>query len=435
MQDRCNYLVPLHIGDFRILDHSQNIFNKIVLTSKRGFWIYDLKNSQLYISNGEEAFVIRDSRNISKQSKKVLNQEDYDYLVETIKKTIKAKDKGFSLKVNLRNGKWILISTVVIYDNDIPNKIIGFFEDVTTTVVRNIDANRYIEFLAYYVDVTKLPNKYHISEIIEERISRAKTVNSNFWIMFIEISELGIINELFGHTVGDKFLEAVSLEIKKKIPHEWILGRFGGDEFVIVTTCAKTEFIVNKSLELIDRFTKAWNVMGKTFFATINIGIAGYPEDRQNSSELLKNAEAALTQAKRNARESGKEQYEFYSTEITESILQRVELETEILKGIQKRQFFLVYQPKFSTDTHKVMGLEVLLRWNSNRGILTPDKFLSVAEESGLIYELNKLIIDTLCNDLRFLKEEGLDTKPIAINLSGKEFAFYNMVANLKEAL
>lgn len=435
MQDGSNSLVPLCIGNFRILEQPEDIFNEIVSTSKRGFWIYDLKNSQLYISNGKEAFTIRDKRNTSEQAKKVLNQEDYDYLVETIKEIVKAKDKGFSLKVNLRNGKWILISAVVIYDNNTPDKIIGFFEDVTAEVGWDINANRYIELLAYYDDVTKLPNKYYINEIIEERIERAKKVNSNFWIMFIEINELGMINELFGHRVGDKFLEAVSLEIKKKIPREWILGRFGGDEFVIVTTCAKKEFIVNKCLELIDSFTKAWNVMGKTFFANINIGIAGYPEDGKNFSELLKNAEAALTQAKKNAREFRKRQYEFYSTEITESILQRLELETEILEGIQKRQFFLVYQPKFSIDTHQVTGFEALLRWNSNGGILTPDKFLSVAEESGLIYELNKLIVDTLCSDLHFLKEEGLDTKPIAINLSGKEFAFYNMIANLREAL
>lgn len=435
MKNFSDCFVPFYLGDLKKVQSTDNISIERVLMSERGFLIYDFKNIHLYISNGEMALILNGKNSILKKLKKTLSQQDYRYLIRLIKEMVKRNRMGFSLNINLKNNRTVLISTMIVYKEGVPHTMLCIFEDQEIKLINDLKFNRNVKLLAYYDDVTGLPNRNYINEIIKNRMGKAQKLNSNFWIMFAEVSNFGFINELFGHATGDEFLKIASLEIKKAIPREWVVGRFGADEFVIITTSAEREVIIKKSLELIDKFATKWEVMGKTFFTNINIGIAGFPGDGDNVSELLKNAEAALTWAKKQAKELGKGQYEFYNSKIVEDILNRVELENEILKGIQKRQFFLVYQPKFSVNNLEVVGFEALLRWNSDKGVLTPDKFINIAEESGLIYELNKLVVEMLCNDVSLMKTKGLAAKTVAINLSGKEFALYNMVATLSESL
>jgi len=295
--------------------------------------------------------------------------------------------------------------------------------------------NRYVELIAYYDDVTGLPNRNYLREMLNERLQRSKESGSIFWLMFIEVSNFSYINELFGHTVGDEFLKSIAFEIKKFLPRDWTFSRFGGDEFVILTTSVQKSSVSIIAENLIERFSRAWNVMGKWLYANINIGISGYPQDGELAEILLKNAEIALTTAKKHGSDMGKSLYEFYAKSMSEEILKRIEIESEISRGIREKQFFMVYQPKISPDGSTVVGFEALLRWNSQKGILTPDKFIQIAEESGLVYDLNRLVLDIVCKDIKFIKENAFKNVSVAINLSGKEFAMYNMIGVLNNYL
>ena len=204
---------------------------------------------------------------------------------------------------------------------------------------------------------------------------------------------------------------------------------------MILTTSVQKSSVSRIAENLIERFSRAWNVMGKWLYANINIGISGYPQDGELAEILLKNAEIALTTAKKHGSDIGKSLYEFYAKSMSEEILKRVEIESEISRGIREKQFFMVYQPKISSDGSTVVGFEALLRWNSQKGILTPDKFIQIAEESGLVYDLNRLVLDIVCKDIKFIKENAFKNVSVAINLSGKEFAMYNMIGVLNNYL
>lgn len=430
---REEYYIDLSIKGFKsALEFSNNTFESL-LKSERGFWVYDISEKRIFLSDGSEYAVIQLNEKFNALKdliSKVISENDVEYLERTINECLELKHRGFSSRVKLSDGRWIFICATVLYEEEVPTKILGTFEDVSPHVSCDLRLSRYIELIAYYDDVTGLPNRNFLNETIRDKIKREQ---SKFWVIFIEVSNFGFINELFGHLVGDEFLRAVASEIKKMLPREWSFCRFGGDEFVVLTTDIKKDSVSQVSESLINRFSKPWRVMGKWIFANVNIGISEYPQDGMNADDLLKNAEIALTIAKRYAKELGKNQYQFYKTSMTEEILKRAEIESEISKGIQENQFFLVYQPKVSFDGRTVVGLEALLRWNSQRGILTPDKFIQIAEESGIIYDINKVVLDLVCKDINYFKKLGINNMPVAINLSGKEFAMYNMVSILND--
>lgn len=426
--------INLWINNFEKLSHTQFERFERAVKSERGFWLYDIKHKKIYLSDGFEYLVMQHS-NIGGFLQKLMAENEFVHLVNLAKESIDGKQNGFSSRVKLKDGRWIFVCATILYEKESPFRIIGTFEDVTPHVSCDLRLSRYVELIAYYDEVTGLPNRNFLNERIREKIDQSKKIGSKFWIIFIEVSNFGYINELFGHTVGDEFLKSIALEIKKLLPRDWTFCRFGGDEFVVLTTNVEKSSIVRIAENLIERFSRNWNVMGKWLYANINIGIAGYPQDGEVVDLLIKNAEIALTTAKKHGRDMGKSLYEFYSVSMTEEILKRVEIESEISRGIQNRQFFLVYQPKVSSDGRTVVGFEALLRWNSQRGILTPDKFIQIAEESGLVYDLNRLVLDIVCRDIKYMKENVFKNVPVAINLSGKEFVMYNMIGVLNEHL
>ncbi|WPX08458.1 putative bifunctional diguanylate cyclase/phosphodiesterase [Anaerocellum danielii] len=426
--------VDLWIKDFIELTDTQFERFEQAIKSERGFWLYDIKEKKIYLSDGVVYLTIQ-SENIEDYVKKLMAENEFIHLLNLAKESVENKQNGFSVRVKLKEGRWIFVCATILYKKATPFRIVGTFEDVTPHVSCDLRLSRYIELIAYYDDVTGLPNRNFLNEKIRERIEESKKENSKFWTIFIEVDNFGYINEVFGHAVGDEFLKSIAMEIKKFLPREWIFSRFGGDEFVVVTTDVEKALVVQIVENLVERFSRSWSVMGKWLYTSINIGIAGYPQDGTEADTILKNAEIALTVAKKRGKDMGKSLYEFYERSMTEEILRRVEIESKILRGIQNKQFFLVYQPKVSRDGRTVVGFEALLRWNSPRGILATDKFIQIAEESGLVYDLNRVILDIVCRDIKYMKENGFKKVPVAINLSGKEFAMYNMIGILGKYL
>ncbi|ADQ45308.1 diguanylate cyclase/phosphodiesterase [Caldicellulosiruptor kronotskyensis 2002] len=405
-----------------------------LIKSERGFWLYDIEKKGVYISNGFEYISIQINGSVN-FIQDVMTESEFKHLKKLVRDSIEKGQNGFSSRIKLKDGRWIFVCATILYSEQEPLKIVGTFEDVTPHVSCDLRLSRYIELIAYYDEITGLPNRNFLNEVLREKIDKSKKDNSGFWVIFIEVSNFGYINELFGHSVGDEFLKAITFEIKKFLPRDWTFCRFGGDEFVVLTSNIQRTSVAMVVENLIERFSRPWNVMGKWLYANINVGISGYPQDGEFADTLLKNAEIALTEAKKHGRDYGKSQYEFYKISMEEEILRRVEIESEISRGILERQFFLVYQPKVSYDGRTVVGFESLLRWNSQKGILTPDKFIQIAEESGLVYDLNRLVLDIVCKDIKYIKQKTSKTIPVAVNLSGKEFAMYNMIGVLNERL
>jgi len=426
--------VDLWINKFKAFSQVPPEQLEQIAKSERGFWLYDIKEKMIYLSDGFE-YLVAANNNLAFFLQKIIAENELDHLLKVAGESIQSRQNGFSLRVKLKDDRWIFICCTILYEKDEPLKIVGTFEDVTPHVACDLRLNRYVELIAYYDDVTGLPNRNYLREMLNERLKRSKESGSIFWLMFIEVSNFSYINELFGHTVGDEFLKSIALEIKKFLPRDWTFSRFGGDEFVILTTSVQKSSVSRIAENLIERFSRAWNVMGKWLYANINIGISGYPQDGELAEILLKNAEIALTTAKKHGSDMGKSLYEFYAKSMSEEILKRIEIESEISRGIREKQFFMVYQPKISPDGSTVVGFEALLRWNSQKGILTPDKFIQIAEESGLVYDLNRLVLDIVCKDIKFIKENAFKNVSVAINLSGKEFAMYNMIGVLNNYL
>jgi len=211
--------VDLWINKFKAFSQVPPEQLEQIAKSERGFWLYDIKEKMIYLSDGFE-YLVAANNNLAFFLQKIMAENELAHLLKVARESIQSRRNGFSLRVKLKDDRLIFICCTILYEKDEPLKIAGTFEDVTPHVACDLRLNRYVELIAYYDDVTGLPNRNYLREMLNERLKRSKESGSIFWLMFIEVSNFSYINELFGHTVGDEFLKSIALEIKKFLPRD-----------------------------------------------------------------------------------------------------------------------------------------------------------------------------------------------------------------------
>lgn len=314
-----------------------------------------------------------------------------------------------------KNGELYTADTSIV---SIKNKEgdITHYIAVSSDITLKKEQEKVINNLAYYDGLTKLPNRVFFEERFNHKIAAAKRKNSNIALFFIDLDNFKIINDTFGHLIGDKFLENAAKRLNNIIREEDIVGRFGGDEFTILiedfTTASSLGVIASK---IVDIFNQPFKFNSHEFFSGASIGISVYPENGNTYHELMKAADTAMYHVK----SSGKSGYEFYSKTMGEIVSKRMVLTNNLRSALANNEFHLVYQPKIDVSLNKVYGMEALLRWNNpNLGFIPPDKFIPILEENGLIYEVGLWIIKQALSDMKSFQSEGFSDLIISINIS-----------------
>ena len=277
-----------------------------------------------------------------------------------------------------------------------------------------------IERMAYYDALTGLPNRHALIREMHARIASVSTAGPGFAVLFLDLDWFKHINDSFGHALGDELLRQVASRLRDGNPEPVLISRFGGDEFVIVVPdVAQPEAAVSVARDLLTRIERPFTVAGREFYVSGSIGIALYPYDGRDPDLLVRHADSAMYESKKDRQSS----IRLYSPELARSMTAFISVENRLRKGLRDKQFVVHYQPKIRLADAAVIGLEALVRWNDpERGLLLPGEFIAVAEETGLIKPLGECILQQVCRQLHEYQTRGIGL-PIAVNVSGRQFA------------
>jgi diguanylate cyclase (GGDEF)-like protein len=238
-------------------------------------------------------------------------------------------------------------------------------------------------------------------------------------ILFIDLDRFKVINDTKGHTFGDLLLEKVTERLKNCLSKNDFIVRYGGDEFIIVLQNVTREKVSHIAETIIQQFTESFVVDGLEIFTTPSIGISMYPEDGEDIDTLIKNADAAMYLAK----ETGKNNYQFYDLSLQEKNEKKMRIESKLRKALEQDEFVLYYQPKFELETNCLVGVEALIRWNNKElGFVSPADFIPIAEELGLIVSIGKWILREACRQCVKWQQIGVKDLRVAVNISPRQF-------------
>lgn len=277
-----------------------------------------------------------------------------------------------------------------------------------------------INYLKRYDILTGLPQKTTFIEILESSINKAKYENRFIGIMTLGLDDFKFINEAMGHLSGDELLVQVAKRLKEQIKDINALSRITGDEFaIILDNILNIEQIIVTANNLLAIFSEPFMIQEKEIFITASIGISIYPLDGINPETLIMNATSAQNHVKKN----GKNNYQIYSKKMNENAYGKLEMITYLRHALEKEEFILYYQPQVNLSTGAITGVEALIRWQHPKlGLVYPDKFISVAEKTGMILPISEWVIREACEQNKRWHDEGNEELLVSVNLSAMQF-------------
>lgn len=286
---------------------------------------------------------------------------------------------------------------------------------------------------AYHDALTGLPNRALLNDRLNHAVSQSKRFATQLVMMFVDLDDFKKINDNAGHEAGDEVLIEVTKRVACCIREMDTQARLGGDEFVIlVENISDTAVASDIAIRIIDSLSKPFKIEGKTYFISSSIGMSVYPNDGDNTDELLRKADMAMYHAK----SLGKGNFQYFKNELDDKSNRRLHIENMLRKAIKNNEFFLEYQPKIDLKTNKIAAVEALIRWKPADGSeIAPDEFIAIAEQTGVIDEIGQWVVNEACKMARSLLDRGVNSVPIAVNVSPIEFKNKRLALQFKNIL
>ncbi|WDE14221.1 EAL domain-containing protein [Thalassomonas haliotis] len=331
-----------------------------------------------------------------------------------------------------KNGEeyvsWQMAKSVVGEDNEL-QQYIFIINDIT----EKKRAEEKIYQLAHNDAITQLPNRIAFHQQLESAMSEAMKSGDRLAVMFIDLDNFKLINDTSGHPVGDELLQQVARRFEQAAGESAMVSRFGGDEFTVMLPVINgIESVATLAQALLDALKPPFRLTCCEATTSASIGIGIYPDNSDEISTLLSCADNAMYRAK----ESGRSGYQFYTEQMHIDAQQLVELEQDLRHALKNNEFTLVYQPQVQLDSMQISGVEALLRWHHpHKGLISPDKFIPVAESSGLIVAIGAWVINQACRQLSYWHDLGFEQLSMAINLSARQFFQKDLLATIKQAI
>ncbi len=309
-----------------------------------------------------------------------------------------------------------------------------FLEDLVAqrTALLQLSEEKY-RVLAHRDPLTGLPNRVLFAELLEHATERAAQEQGCFAVLSLDLDHFQTINESLGHGQGDQLLVEVARRLQTLLPQHDTIARTGGDEFdIILERRRDTPWVDLVAQHMIDGMNQPFTLSGQDIYVGASIGIALYPDDGLTPERLLSHADAALHDAK----VQGRGRLRFFSQQMSQKARERLTLETELRRAIEREELQIYYQPQFEFTSREITGLEALIRWkHPTRGLILPGEFIPLAEESGLIISLSEWVLRDVCAQIARWQVLGLHPRQVAVNVSALHLSRGNLVKSVREAL
>ena len=287
-----------------------------------------------------------------------------------------------------------------------------------------------INALTYYDHLTSLPNKQTFINILKRQLENAAEINS-LGILVISIDRFSEITDRYGFSMGDFVIKEFAYRLKGELGKNDIVSHFNGDEFIILINGENNRSIINKSKILINISSETLVKEGEKIHISVSAGLAFYAQDFKDGDKLIKSAGIA----KSTAVNAGGNSVKLFNPNMIETLNKQMDMTRLLHDALRNKEFFLVYQPILSVKDYKIIGVEALLRWNSAKGLIFPDVFIPKLEETKLILQVGKWVIDEVCRQNKEWIMKGYKAIPISINVSTLQFHKYDFVTIVESAL
>jgi diguanylate cyclase (GGDEF)-like protein/PAS domain S-box-containing protein len=338
----------------------------------------------------------------------------------------------FELSWTNKDGREIYSHIRITAECDKAGKVVSVLT-VGRDITELYEQRKQVYQLAFYDSLTSLPNRALFNDRLNQMITDASWHKQLAGVMLLDLDRFKVVNDTLGHPVGDKLLCEAAARLGYCVRGYDTVARLGGDEFAILLPEIRSgDDLGRVANKIVESFNEPFLLDGKEVFVTTSIGISVYPADSEDADDLLKQADSAMYFAKR----SGRNNFRFYSKDLTVISNERLMLEGDLRRGFGRGELELYYQPKVRLADGSLIGSEALLRWNHpQRGIVPPDKFIPIAEDSGLIVEIGEWVLHDACRSACEWNDHGKPLHKVAINLSARQFQSNDLVNTVRKAL
>jgi len=350
-----------------------------------------------------------------------LHGDDTDQpALENVRAAIRGQREGHGVLRNYRKDGslfWNELFVAPVRDSDgSVSHFVGVLNDIT-------DNRRYqeeLEHQANHDSLTDLPNRNLLRDRINQAIVFADRYAQAVVIAFLDLDNFKLVNDSLGHDAGDQLLKLAAGRLASCLRASDTVARIGGDEFVLVLHFTAGDGMVGQHIQrLLSAIAQPFIVNGREVFVTCSVGVSVYPQDGRDGDTLLRNADAAMYRAK----EQGKNGFQFYTRELNERVSERLDLESDLRRALERGELAVYYQPQVELATGRIVGAEALVRWrHPSRGAVEPGRFVMIAEETGLIVPIGDWILRTACEQIKAWQGAGLPPLVVAVNLSARQF-------------
>lgn len=385
----------------------------VLITDKNG--LIEYVNPAFEVITGYSFYEVKGrSSNIIKSYKH--DDKFYKYLWDTILKGEVFQDIIINRK---KSGELYYEEKTITPLKDAKGNITHFIS-TGKDITERMQTQERIYHLAYHDLLTQLPNRGLFVDRLNHALARQRDPNKFLAVLFIDLDRFKIINDTLGHDIGDRLLKMFSERIVKCLREGDTVARLAGDEFVILLEdITASEDVAPICRKILDSLTLPFQADGKELFVTGSIGISLNPADGVDAATLIRNADIAMYRAK----ELGRNNYQFYSSDMSVRAFERLNLETNLRHALKRDEFLIYYQPQVSSTTGKIVGVEALLRWrHPELGLLLPDQFISLLEETGLIISVGEWVLQAALCQAKKWQKMGFSPIRVSINLSSRQF-------------
>jgi len=408
----------------RALHQSEQRLARAQRIARVGSWEWDLHTNRLSFSPELLAILGYNTASAPPVSLEwfynQVSPTDTPFVRKSLLSTIETgRNLSVTFRIRTGDGTEIVVASqaeLIRDGNGHPELLVGTLLDVT----ERTRAEQEIHQLANYDILTGLPNRNLLHDRLQQAIIQAGRSQNSVGVLFLDLDRFKGINDSLGHRAGDQLLRTVAERLRVCVRESDTLSRIGGDEFVIILSMVSDEDgISSAATKVLGIISEPFVIEGQELYLTASIGIAVYPNDGSDVQTLLKHADLAMYQAK----DLDRNNFQFFSSDLNVKVMERMVLENSLRKALDRNEFQLYYQPQIDVQTGAVVGFEALLRWlHPELGMISPDKFIPLAEETGLILSIGEWVIRTACKQIKAWQESGLPPARMAVNLSGRQF-------------